>query len=418
MKKTLLLALFLASCAQHVTKSPHIISMQMIDRNGQTETISQQHRIKVLEKQDYAKPQAYDKILRVYSKNQDGKNPSIITTYHKNGWLFQQLEAIDGRAHGSYKELYDTGAIKIDAHIIEGTADLTPLAQSTWVFDGLCRIYFPNGQLQAEFNYDRGKKEGKAYYYHENGQLQKEISFKDDLAEGDIYEYNKQGVLTHLYSFAKGMQHGESKAFKENGDLLFHETWQQDQLIQGSYYQKKGEIIASIQQGSGFKALYENERLTSLIEYKKGVIDGKVQDFDDSGRLRHIYHVCANQKHGEEIIYYDHSTTVKVSLSWQNDQISGIVKTYYSDGSLESQRTYHANKKNGPSSVFYPTGELMMLETYSQDRLVEGKYYKKGDNMPSSVVEEGTGCVKIFDEWGGVKQEIHYEKSKIVLPED
>lgn len=418
MKKTIFLALMLASCSQKVTQSPHIISMQMIDRNGQTETISQQHRIKVLEKQDYTKPQAYDKILRVYSKNQDGKNPSVITTYHKNGWLFQELQAVDGRAHGTYREFYDTGVTKIHAHIIEGTADLTPLAQSTWVFDGPCLIYFPNGQKQAEFTYDRGKKEGLCSYFYENGQLQKQITFKDDLAEGDIYEYNQAGVLTHIYSFSNGKQQGLTRAYRQNGEILFEESWNSDKLETGQYYNSINQLVASIKHGSGQKAIYDQETLTSLIEYRNGLIEGKVQDFDSSGRLKHVYHVVTNQKHGEEVIFYDNTNTVKVSLSWQDDQISGIVKTFYPDGCLESQRTYHANKKNGPSSVFYPTGELMMLETYSQDRLIEGKYYKKGENMPSSVVEDGTGCVKIFDDWGGVKQEIHYEKSKIVLPED
>jgi antitoxin component YwqK of YwqJK toxin-antitoxin module len=417
MKKYFILALILASCSQKTTKS-HLISLQMIDRNGQTETISQTARIELLEKQDFSKPQPYEKILRVYSKNSDGKNPSIITTYHKNGQLFQALEALDGRAFGAYKEYYETGQLHIEACVIEGTADLTNLAQSSWVFDGPCSIFYPSGACLAEFQYALGKRSGPSCYYYENGDRQKSLYFLDDLAEGEVCEYYSNRHLKAKYQFLKGEQIGESIGYHENGQIFFQESWVDNFIEHAQYFKPNGEKVSSIDQGNGIKSVYENQKLISQISFKNGVPEGLIKEFNQKGSLSSYYHIQNGQKHGEETLFYEDSNTTKMRLEWNEDTISGLVKTFYKDGSLESQKSYSQNKKNGPSTIYYPSGDLMMLETYSQDKLVEGKYYKKGEKIPASYVEDGQGTALFFDEWGAIKQEISYEKGKAVLPDE
>lgn len=418
MKKIILcLALFMSSCA-HKQKPSHLLSLQLVDRNGQTETISQIERVKLYEKQNFDKPQSYEKILRVYSKNGQGKNPSLITTYHKNGQLFQKLEALDGRAFGSYEEYFENGFIRIKAHVIEGTADITDLAQSTWVFDGPCHVYYPSGDLEAIFTYDRGKKTGVATYYHKNGQEKKRLFFVDDNADGTIKEFSEQGQLTLSYEFKNGAQTGPSYKYYHNQALAFEETWLNDALVEGKYFNTEKQLVSEIHQGCGFKTLFDEQIPVTQLEYNKGKIAGKIVAYAPSGKIQSYYHLYENQKEGEEGIYFEDSDQLKMLIDWHNDQITGIVKTFYTSGSVESQKSYSHNKKNGPLSCYYPDGSLMLFETYSQDRLIEGKYFKKGDTDPASVVEDGTGCSTIFDEWGGIEKQVHYEKSKIVLNDD
>jgi antitoxin component YwqK of YwqJK toxin-antitoxin module len=417
MKKYLLFSLLLVSCHKKPSDS-HLISLQMIDRNGQTETISQTARIKVLEKQDFLRPQPYERILRVYSKNEESKNPSILTTYHKNGQLFQKLEALDGRAFGRYQEFYESGQIRIDAFVIEGTADLTNLAQSSWVFDKLCQIFYPSGQLQAEFFYDRGKRSGLAKYFYENQTLQKKLSFIDDLANGDVLEFDEQGSLIKTSYFEMGKQNGPSQRFSSTNVLLEEEEWKNDLLISGRYYSAKSQLLSEISGGCGIKTILDNNIIQCKIQYNMGKIDGKIEMYDTLGKISESFHIKNNLKHGEEILYDKETSLIKMKIDWQEDSITGIVKTFYNTGQLESQKTYSLNKKNGPSSVFYPTGELMFVETYSQDKLIEGKYYKKGETIQASTVEDGTGKAIFFDEWGGIKQEIDYEKGKIIINDD
>lgn len=418
MKKiTLCLVLLMSGCA-HKQKPSHLLSLQLVDRNGQTETISQIERVKLYEKQNFDKPQSYEKILRVYSKNSHGKNPSLITTYHKNGQLFQKLEALDGRAFGLYQEYFENGFIRIKAQVIEGTADITDLAQSTWVFDGPCQVYYPTGDLEANFTYDKGKKTGLATYYHKNGHEKKRLFFIDDQADGTITEFSETGHLSLTYEFKNGIQTGPSYKYYHDGQIAFEETWLNDALIEGKYFNKQKQLVSNIDQGKGFKTLFDEQTPLTQLEYNKGKIEGKIIEYAPSGKIQAYYHMIDDQKQGEEGIYFEDSTQLKMLLDWHDDQITGIVKTFYKSGVLESQKSYSHNKKNGPLSCYYPDGSLMLLETYSQDRLLEGKYFKKGDREAFSCVEDGTGCTTLFDEWGGIYKQVYYEKGKVVLNDD
>src|ERR1700749_5060505 len=123
----------LSSCAsKHASsKNDGIVSMQIIDRNGFTETISNKERISSFETTDFLAPQPLQKVLRVYGRNQDGQTTSKITSYHDNGQLWQYLEAVDGRAHGVYQEWFSNGQQKIEAGVVEGGADIHDLAPGT-----------------------------------------------------------------------------------------------------------------------------------------------------------------------------------------------------------------------------------------------------------------------------------------------
>jgi len=407
------LLLFVSSCVKQQTSSS-LMSLQMIDRNGQTETISVKQRLEQLEKMDYCKPQPYEKILRVYSKNDEGKNPSIITTYHKNGQLFQHLNALDGRAFGEYTEYYENGCLKIKANVIEGTADLSDLAQSSWVFEGPCQVFYPSGNLQAEFFYSKGKKSGMANYFFESGQKMRSCFFNDDLADGDISFYDKEGNILEINQYKMGKHNGRSYAKSSSGEPIYEEIWENDELIDGSYFNLKGELISEVKNGSGQKSVFIDGKLNSKITFQNGKIEGLIQEFDAKGNLKSYYHLKDTEKEGEEVIFYPFSHQKKLSINWAEGAITGMVKTYYKNGTIESQKSFLSNKKNGPSTIFYDDGSIMMIETYQQDKLKEGQYFKKGEKVPYSTIEDGCGIACLFDEWGSIKQEILYEKGQIM----
>src|SRR5580693_7742726 len=111
---TLLLTLLLSSCCKRCQdKSDVMVSMQTIDRNGFTETISNRERLSSYHTTDFMQPQPYQKVLRVYGRNTAGQSSSKITSYHDNGQLWQYLEVVDGRSHGKYSEWYSNGKQKI-----------------------------------------------------------------------------------------------------------------------------------------------------------------------------------------------------------------------------------------------------------------------------------------------------------------
>ena len=99
------------------------------------------------------------------------------------------------------------------------------------------------------------------------------------------------------------------------------------------------------------------------------------------------------------------------------DRISGIVKTWYNNGKLESQRELSRNKKNGSSLGWYRDGSLMYMEEYEDDVLSKGQYFKKNHKESVSSIANGNGLATLYDENGIFLRKVLYAKGKAVEPE-
>jgi antitoxin component YwqK of YwqJK toxin-antitoxin module len=101
-----------------------------------------------------------------------------------------------------------------------------------------------------------------------------------------------------------------------------------------------------------------------------------------------------------------------VSINWYQGKIQGLVKTYYPDGSIESQKEMANNKKNGLFSAWYRDGGVMMMEEYDQGKLVRGEYYAQGSKLPLSTIQNGKGIATIHDAEGHFVRKINYLNGK------
>jgi len=412
--------LFLLFCGCAGTRSSQempLTSMQLLDRNGFSETISSKDRLSAYAQVDFLAPQSYQKVLRVYKRNQEGKPVSKVTSYHSNGHVWQYLETLDGRAHGLYKEWYPNGQLKMELHVIEGTADITEVAQTTWVFEGENRIFNEQGALLATIHYDKGMLQGPSLYYHPNGTLQKSIFYKDNLIEGEVPLYDEQGHLVEKLSYKHGLREGISEGYVD----AYQEEYKEDRLLNASYFDKEGKRIAEICNGCGKQAVVQEGKLHMLIEYQEGFPEGEIQTFSAEGHLKTVYHVKEGKKEGEEIEYYPPSKEgilrPKISFSWHEDVLQGMVKTWYENGMQESQREMSSNKKEGLSIAWYQNGDLMFAEEYENHKLVKGSYYKKGDKLAVSKIENGKGTATLYDGQGRFLKKVAYEKSAPLLDE-
>lgn len=428
MKKTfilfsfLLTATFFSSCSHKTKDSDEIslMSIQVIDRNGFTETISAKDRLIKYQKVDFCDPQPYQKVLRVFSKNKEGQSSSAITSYHPNGLVWQFLEIVDGRAKGKYKEWHLNGKLKMELTIIEGMAELSEDATASWVFEGKNTIWDEAGAIIAEILYEKGMLHGASLYYYPNGCLKKFVSYNQDKIEGSIFFYAEDGTVLESISYLGNKPHGKAKGCTLQGHLLYEEEWKEGLIVEGSYYKPDGSILASIHKGTGQRAEFEEERFKELIEYKEGIPEGLVECFDAKGILINSYHQKEGKKHGEEKIYYPSNSStekpqVKILLNWQEDILQGTVKTWFADGVQESQKELYQNKKNGSFLAWYKNGALMLSEEYENDLLISGTYYKKGDKKPISRISNKKGTATLYDPDGYFLKKIPYEKGLPLL---
>lgn len=421
MKIFLLLILMLTGCAQakrNGCETPCLSSIHIIDREGMTEAISNDERLRLYENVNFLSPQPYQKVLRIYSRDESGNLPAYITTYHTNGELRQYLEILNNRAYGPYKEWHANGQLKVSTNVVEGIGDISLAAEKSWVFDGESLAYDECGRLLAVIRYCRGSLEGLSVYYHKNGNVWKEIPYVNNTISGELKIYYDSGDLLQSTYYVNGNKEGPSNRYWPCNKLAASECFKKNLLIEGVYFDLQGEKTCGVINGDGVRPLFGKSKMNELREIKNGAEEGSVQIFDDEGRLLTIYHIKNGLKQGEEIRFYpkklNKEAQKKLSISWYQGKIQGVVKTWYENGTMESQKEMSDNKRNGVSTAWFRDGQLMMIEEYEQGKLQKGDYFKKGERKPISQILNGEGTSTLFDSDGNFIRKIEYLHGKPV----
>ena len=412
-----LLALVIVGCGRQaqINKGDGLAAIQLYDRNGVQETISNKERTTVYEKSDFLSPQPFAKVVRTYERGDDGTSKAKVTTYHDNGEVWQYLDTVNGRACGDFFEWHLNGKKRLQAKVIEGIGDLNIKAQSSWVFDGKSYVWDQNEELIAEVNYEKGMLEGRSVYYHTNGAIAKVIPYVHDKIEGSINLYDAEGEMIGKTDYTDGERDGVSEYKGSNFIPKREELYKKGELISGRYWDFEEKVISEIEGGCGSRPLFENGKLIEEREYINGYPEGEVKTYRENGTLETVFHVIDGKKEGEEWCYYDSSDRTKtlqpmLHIIWQDDEIHGTVRTWYENGNLESEKEMLNNKKNGILLAWYKDGNLMMVEEYQNDTLVSGKYFKKGEESPMTRVVAGSGTATIYNADGKFINKIEYEE--------
>jgi antitoxin component YwqK of YwqJK toxin-antitoxin module len=395
-----------------------LTSIHIIDRNGFAETLSNKDRLNQFQNVDFLSQQPYQKVLRIYARDFKGNVRSVVTTYHTNGNVKQFLQILNGRALGNYYEWHENGKVRITAKVIGGTADVTPSAERSWLFDGLSTAWDEDGHLIAEIPYVQGALEGMANYYHRCGKIWKQIPYLKNQVDGTVVIFRNDGEVLQQMNFTMGLRHGSSFRYWNSHQLASQEEYCKGKLENGQYFDSQGDLAAEVKQGTGFKAVFGKEGIQEMQEYLDGFLEGEVKVFNNEGNLKRTYHVKNKIKHGEEVEYFESSSQsaapaqIKLSFYWYEGKIQGHARTWYSNGNMESQKEMANNTKHGVSTAWYRDGNLMMIEEYDNDKLVRGDYFRKGEKSPVSQISEGKGTVTIFDADGHFIQKIPYENGR------
>lgn len=408
----ILLTLVLSSCAPKQQESK-LVSLNLIDREGTSETITSSERLKKYENADFLGNQPYQKVLRVYNRNTKGENPAFVTSYHPNGQLHQYLEVLNGRAFGPYQEWYSNGQQKIEATVIGGEADVTTAAQKTWLFEGISYVWDEQGNIQAEIPYSKGILQGISTYYHPNGKVSKSVPFTNNQIHGTYNAFSPEGALLMIAEYVRGTLEGPTLLYRCNGQISAEEMFCEGFLMEGRYYDMEKNISSEIKDGSGYRTVFQEEYVAELQEFRHGKLEGLVQVFNAKNQLTRIYHIKDGLKQGEEIEYYPlpkKSTKLvpKISINWVDNKIQGLVKTWYENGVQESQREMSQNAKNGLATAWYKDGSLMLIEEYDRNKLMRGEYYRKGEKIPVSMINKGKGIATLFDADGNFMRKVNY----------
>lgn len=397
---------------------PKLSSINIIDRNGSSETISNEDRLTKYQVVDFLSPQPYQKVLRIYSRDGNGNVLALITSYYPNGQIKQYLEVLNNRAYGMYREWHQNSVVKLDTFVVGGDPDIEPNSCKTWLFNGCCRAWDEDGLLEAQIPYESGVLEGLSLYYHPNGTVWKKIPTHKGVPHGKIEIFLSNGQLLQTIEYVDGVKHGSSYRHWENNRIAFEEKYENGALATGRYFDPEGRQLSSIDSGNGYRVLFGKETISELHQYQNGMQRGEIKAFDEDGNLLQLYYMQDGIKNGVETQYYTQKEVrsktpiSKLSISWSDGRIHGLVKTWYNNGVQESQREMQNNTKNGVLTSWYLDGSTMMIEDYEKDKLINGEYYLPGEKSPSSSVRGGKGTATIYDSKGSLLRKINYQNGR------
>lgn len=413
----------LSGCTQKQPGPHQMTSINIVDRNGMSETISSKDRLESYQNVDFLQSQPYQKVLRIFGRGSDGSLRSCITSYHPNGQPRQYLEALNGRACGMYREWHSNGQLKLESKVIGGIADINTAAEESWLFDGSSRAWDEDGHLMVEIPYSKGHLEGVATYYHPSGAISKTVPYLRHQLHGTVKIYNENENLLQSAEYCEGIKEGMSRRYWPDNKLACEESFAKGKLLEGSYFDEAGVQISQVHQENGWRAVFGLDGGYQLQEYRNGVQEGCVKIFDKNERLMRSYFLKDGVKHGEELVYSVGESCKEnnqepprplLSISWLAGSIQGLVKTWYPNGKLESQREMSLNRKNGMFTAWYKSGSIMLLEEYHQDNLVSGEYFRKGERFPVSKVVNGKGMATLFDADGNFLRKVNYRNGRVV----
>lgn len=96
---------------------------------------------------------------------------------------------------------------------------------------------------------------------------------------------------------------------------------------------------------------------------------------------------------------------------------NGIVRTYFDDGTIESEIAYVNDILDGLSVFYFPNGNVREEIPFSYGKIngVQRKYFTNGLLKEERNIREGVldGLTKVFHENGALKEALNYEQGKL-----
>lgn len=138
-----------------------------------------------------------------------------------------------------------------------------------------------------------------------------------------------------------------------------------------------------------------------------------VTQYDADSTLKEVFQVDknTNKKNGWYKMY-DENGILFLEREYKNDRRSGVEKTYYENGQVESESILRDSKYDGPFTYYFEDGKLKQEGQFVDDQMdgLLKTYYNNG-NLKEEVMLEASmtkGPFKEYNENGTIKTEGTY----------
>ncbi|MBR3529533.1 MAG: hypothetical protein IKN84_07725 [Bacteroidales bacterium] len=162
---------------------------------------------------------------------------------------------------------------------------------------GTFNYYYPNGTLKIRNTYTDPGRFCKHQAYDEKGHLLAEGYYNQKNRDSVWHIYNEEGRLLKIASYRMGIKEGTHIIFSAEGDTVEISTWK-DNRRHGRWWKRLG------------------KRAYICGNYVEGLMQGRLVEYDDQGRLSREGYFKDGAKNGKYRYYENGQLTV--DETWQD----------------------------------------------------------------------------------------------------
>lgn len=214
-----------------------------------------------------------DGVLRKVERFKAGKLHGEQVTYYPNGQMAEREERKDGVLQGPSKSWFANGKPKSEANYVGGEA------QGAMVF------YYPDGKKEIEGQMVNGDRDGTWRYFNKDGSLQLQLLYakgtllKERKENGTFTEYFDDDRPKSEFNYRKGKLEGRFVEWHDNGkwvlkpmkaDPVMGTPADVERVLEGQTKKREGAYVNDLLEGE-VKEYDEKGRLLKVTKYVAGV---------------------------------------------------------------------------------------------------------------------------------------------------
>ena len=254
------------------------------------------------------------------------------------------------------------------------------------LFSGIYQEYYSNGELESEFNYKNGKKEGLCREWYSDGKLESEFNYKENKKEGFCKKWYSNGKQKFEGNFKNNLKDSFCIEWDAKGimDLKKYENGEEIPILKDDLNQKllnKLNIPSSV----NFSDLIERSDIYYYKDFKSITFSGRIKELYDNGKL-------------------------KLEFNFLNGTII-LQKWYFANGTLAELADYAKRE----FKVYHENGKLR----YDSEIKVTGSYSTYSGKYSSDIDKDIYNIYTHYHDRKGWHKEYHengilYKQFKII----
>lgn len=255
---------------------------------------------------------------------------------------------------------------------------------------------FENGVLHgpSSYTFPQSNTPEKIAIYDQGTLMKEVINDKKGVPIQEVaYEFDNRKVVTF---------------WDQNGAPLSVEEYENDNLVEGSYYNSLGEVESTIENGTGLRVkrdrmgklllkdqmeksnlvqritFHPNGEIESISQFDNYLLHGEQKIFTPNGDLNMISQWNKGVLDGKKICYRDGIPFLEIPYA--NGKKNGVEKRFDDEGRLISETAYMDDLKHGPSIAYI--GKESKTNWFYKDRPMEPPHITTSQVEDTSYIAE------------------------------